>query len=155
MKKSLPIITVGDLLDRVRKVEIRIERYCAKIRDQSQDNGLRLLTYYLARRRRRQDQTLPPLDRRQIERIRKARLPGDIVFDPDKLFPLLNACPAEIMGGDLLQAAVNYQTALVGLYRSILQQPVIAAARPLLKSFIRVDERDIVMLKKMSAMRYF
>ena len=54
-----------------------------------------------------------------------------------------------------LEAAVGYDAELVDLYKKILQQPLSTEAAVLIESLIRLEERDIIMLKKMIAMNYF
>jgi hypothetical protein len=67
----------------------------------------------------------------------------------------LSIPPSAVKGKDILEAAVKYDTILVELYRQILRQPLLPAASEMLEGLIRVEERDIVMLKKMIAMDYF
>ncbi len=50
---------------------------------------------------------------------------------------------------------ISYILYLSKLYKSILNQPLPQEAAELLESIIRIEERDIVMLKKMIAMNYF
>ena len=61
----------------------------------------------------------------------------------------------EVTGQELLDAAVRYDAVLVDLLRSILNQPLSQDAIALLESLIRVQERDIVMLKKTMATHLF
>jgi len=63
--------------------------------------------------------------------------------------------PREVKGQALLEAAVGYDTELVSLYKQILRQPLSTEATALVESLIRLEERDIVMLKKMIATHYF
>ena len=55
----------------------------------------------------------------------------------------------------MLEIAADYDTALIGLYKSILKQPIGEIAASLLESLLKVEERDVVMIKKMIAMDYF
>ncbi|MCK5094825.1 MAG: hypothetical protein KAR18_08875, partial [Spirochaetes bacterium] len=61
----------------------------------------------------------------------------------------------DVRGRELLEAAAGYDAELVNLYKQILQQPLGPEAQVLIESLIRVEERDIVMIKKMIAMNYF
>ena len=151
----MPTVTVGDLLDRGREFEARLEAYYAKIRDRSQDNEVRLLTYYLARHCRHQDQVMATYDKTQVANLRKAEVTHDVVFESEKHFPLLGRRPEGVTGEELLQAALKYDQTLIVLYRSILEQPIDDELRVMVESLIRVEERDIVMMKKMIAMHYF
>ncbi len=144
----MSIATMGDLLDRAREFEIRLEAYYSDIRDRSRDNGVRLLTYYLIRHRRHQDQALANYGKHQIRRLRRIRLKHEVAFDPEKLFNLLDTHPERVSGEELLRAAADYDQALVNLYLSIAEQPITDEVRTLLESLIRIEERDIAMIKK-------
>ena len=147
--------TLGSLMNRRRTFEVQLASFYAGVRDRSRDNGVRLLTYYLARHRRHQEEALSAYDRTDIARFRKTRIPENIRFDFSGSFALTNVRPAGVKGGELLNAALGYDRALIGLYRSILKQPLDKNAKAMLKSLIRAEERDVTMLKKMTAMHYY
>lgn len=151
----MAIINIEDLLDRAREFEVRLEKYYASIRDESQDNGVRLLTYYLSRHRRHLEEALSDYNPEELSRIGGVKLKYDIEFYPEKAFHLMKTPPQEVKGRELLEAAVGYDTELVDLYKKILEQPLSTEAAVLIESLIRLEERDIVMLKKMIAMNYF
>lgn len=151
----MAIVNIGDLLDRAADFERRLEQYYAEIRDRSKDNGVRLLTYYLSRHRRHLPEVLKEYSPQVIEQVRKIELKQDIPFVPEKEFQAMGTAPDAVRGQELLAAAVKYDTALATLYREILEQPLIGQAQELFDSLIHVEERDIVMLKKMAAMNYF
>ncbi|HEB30244.1 MAG TPA: hypothetical protein ENI15_05135 [Spirochaetes bacterium] len=147
--------SIGDLLEKAGEFEIRLERYYAAIRDESQDNGVRLLTYYLSRHRRHLQQALNGMDHDKIEHIRKIKLKYDIDFQPEKAFHLITTSPSDIRGKGLLEAAASYDEELVELYKDVLQHPLNTEASVFIETLIRIEEKDIVMLKKMIAMNYF
>ncbi len=151
----MAIVTVGEVLDRGREYEERLAAMYAKVRDLSPDNGVRLLTYYLARQRRHQEMALAGIDRQTLRQVRSVELKFDVPFDPDAEFNLPDIVPETVRGDELIKIAVRHDDTLVGLYRAILEQPVKADARAVLEALIRVEERDLVMLKKMLAMHYF
>ena len=151
----MAIVTVGELMDRARDFELRLEVYYAEIRDRSKDNGVRLLTYYLARHRRHQEQALAGLDPDRGGHVRMVELKFDAPFDLDAGRQMPYAPPETIQGDELIEMAVGHDRELVSLYRSVLVQPVGDDARTVLEALIRVEERDMVMLKKMQAMHYF
>jgi hypothetical protein len=148
-------VTFGDLLDRASAFEERVAHYYASIRDSSADNDVRLLTYYLARHRRHQEQGLAGLDAGQRERIRAVEMEHDIPFVPEESFYFLDTPPEDLTGRVLLEAAVTYDTQVIALYRGVLEQSVMGEARGAVETLIRIEERDIVMIKKMMAMQYF
>ncbi len=151
----MAIVNIGDLLERAGEFEEMLGKYYAIIRDESNNNGARLLTYYLSRHRRHLQQALKDFNLGKIERIRRIKLKYDIDFQPEKEFHIMKTPPSEVRGQELLEAAVEYDQELIGLYKKILDQPLSTEATVFVESLIRVEERDIVMLKKMIAMNYF
>ena len=151
----MAIVTIEDLLNRARRFEERLTQYYATIRDECQDNGVRLLTYYLARHRKHIDEGLAGFDAKQIARIGKIQLKYDIDFDPGRALAVMQTRPCDVTGQQLLDAAVEYDSILIELYKNILMQPISAEAQALVESLIRVEERDIVMLKKTMATHLF
>ena len=151
----MSIVTFGELLDRAAEFEQRLERTYAALRDGSEDGGVRLLTYYLSRHRAHLTQALEGLSPGQVERIRRIRLKYDIAFDPEQDFGSTGAPPAQVKARQLLEAAVSYDERLVSLYRGIIGQPLMEEARAFVEALVRLEEKDIIMLKKMIAMDYF
>jgi hypothetical protein len=149
------IVDFADLLDRAQEFEDKLEYYYASLRDQSQDNGVRLLTYYLSRHCRHLQEGLNNVDAAELARVRSIKLKHDVEFHPEKDFHIMELPPEQVKGKDVLEAAVQYDGTLVKLYKSILNQPLPKEAAELLESIVRIEERDIVMLKKMIAMNYF
>ncbi len=148
-------ITFEELLKRATDFERRLEDYYAEIRDRTTDTGVRLLTYYLSRHRRHLEMAAISLSPERMSQIGSVRLKFDLQFDPDRDFVPMSTPPAEVTSRALLDSAVRYDTQLVGLYRSILAQPTGSEAQTFLESLIKLEEKDIVMLKKMIAMDYF
>lgn len=152
----MAIVTVGDLLDKAEAYEQRLETYYAAIRDESQDNGVRLLTYYLSKHRRHLRRALADLDKREVKRIRRIELKYADDLGLDKEPRPMATPPTEVKGEELLDAAVDHDTMLIGVYRRVLnEQGLIAQAQAFFEALVRVEERDIVMLKKMLAVHYF
>ena len=151
----MAIVRIQDLLERARVFESKLEKYYAAIRDESQNDGTRLLTYYLCRHRRHLDQALENYSQTDIERIYRAQLKYDIEFDPETDFKLLESSPQDVKGQEMLGAAVDHDTRLIQFYHSILEQPLGPEASALIQSLIKLEEKDVVMLKKMIAMNYF
>ncbi len=148
-------VTINELLGRARKFEHRLEQFYAKLRDETEDNGVKLLTYYLSRHRDRLERAIESLDPGQLNRIREVRLKVDIPFDPAAEFQISDKPIAEIRGHELLSAAVDHDARLVALYKAILGQPVGEETTRFVEGLVSLEEKDIVMLKKMIAMNYF
>ena len=151
----MAIVTVGDLLDRAEEFEKRLENYYVAIRDESENNGVRLLTYYLSKHRRRLRRALARLDTGECLRVRRIELKYADDLTLDKEPRPMQTPPAEVTGEELLQAAVEHDSMLIALYRRVRKQPIIAEAQAFFDALVRVEERDIVMLKKMLAVHYF
>ena len=149
------IVTVGELLDRAEGFEKRLESYYVAIREQSQNNGVRLLTYYLSKHRRRLRGALGELDPAALQRVRRIELKhGDDATLCDEPRPM-SVPPAVVTGEELLASAVEHDSLLIALYKRIRQHQLIAEAQAFFDALIHVEERDIVMLKKMLAVHYF
>ncbi len=148
---AMAIVSVGDLLDRAAAFERELEEYYAAIRDVGTNEGVRLLTYHLSRHRRHLQEALENFSDDKIALIRSIKLKYDIEFKLkiDKM-DLEN-----IKGQDLLEAASNYDAGLIHLYKEIIQQPLSPEAATLFETLIRIEEKDIVMIKKTIAMNYF
>ena len=151
----MAIVSIGDLFQRAEAFEHRIERYYARIRDETENDGVRLLTYYLARHRRHLEQAVNDTDASVVAKIRNVKLKYDINFSPEHEFQLFEADPKTISSNELLDAASAYDTALINLYKKILSQPIGEEATLIFENLLKVEERDIVMIKKMIAMNYF
>lgn len=147
--------TVGELLDRGRECETRIMEYYEAIRNRSSDNDVRLLTYSLVRHRRQQAKALAGLAADILRPLSKMELEFVGSGDPAEGFRVPAFAPETIKGKELVGAAVDYDGAWVALYRSILARPVEDDARAVLESFLRMEERDIALLKKILSMHYF
>ena len=65
--------SIGDILDKASEFENRLENYYAAIRDESQDNGVRLLTYYFSKHLNHLKKALESFDTDKIGRIRKIK----------------------------------------------------------------------------------
>ena len=151
----MTIITVGELLDRVQDFEARLDAYYAKIRDCSKDNSVRLLTYYLSRHRRHQAIALEGLSSKILKKIRKIELQFEVPFDTTAERRLPKFKSETVRSDRLIETAIRHDGTRVSLYRSILAQPLPDDACAVLDALVRLEERDMVMLKKMLAMRYF
>ena len=151
----MAIVSVGDVLDKAGQFEEDLEAYYARIRDETQDNGVKLLTYYFSRHRRHLETALSGCDPAALRRVRGVLLKHSVGFRPGAEHPALGDIPCDETARELLEAAIRHDEDLVSLYKRILEQPVTREAKELFESLIRVEERDIVMMKKMMAMDYF
>ena len=149
------IVSFKDVLDKALAFEERLEQYYLEIRDTTQNEGVRLITYYLSRHRRRLQKAIDNLSKKTREHLLKITFKHDVEFTPEKDFQPLNMPVSEIQGQELLDAGVNYDLQLIELYKKILELPMNTEASAFIESLIRMEEKDIVMLKKMIATHYF
>ncbi|WP_455383666.1 hypothetical protein [Salinispira pacifica] len=148
-------ITFEQLLKRAEEFEKRLEQYYAEIRDRTTDPGVKLLTYYLSRHRRHLEQATEGISPDRMEHIGMVRLRFDLPFDPEQDFLPLDTPPESVGSRQLLDAAVRYDMQLIDLYKRILAEGVGPEAETFIESLVRLEEKDVVMLKKMIAMDYF
>ena len=148
---AMAIVSVGDLLDRAAAFEQELEEYYTAIRDFGTNEGVKLLTYYLSKHRRHLQEALEDFSDGKIALIRSIKLKYDIEFK----LKIDKADPEDIKGTDLLEAASNYDAELIHLYKEIIQQPLRPEGITLFETLIRIEEKDIVMIKKIIAMNYF
>ena len=151
----MAIVNIGDLFHRAENFEHRIERYYARIRDETENGGVRLLTYYLARHRRHLEQVLKDFDKKVVEKVRNVQLKYDVEFSSEQAFSLFETDPKMVTSDELLSVAAAYDSELINLYKKVLEQPIGEDATMVFENLVRVEERDIVMIKKMTAMHYF
>lgn len=151
----MSVETIGAVLDRIQAYEHRLEAYYADLRDRTTNDGVRLLTYSLARRKRHLPGALNCYPPEQIRAIRETPLrydgPG---FDPRDCIDgreLSSAAKAE----ELLDAAIGFVAVLIGVYRWLAERPLGGETGALFRSLQAVEETDIVELKKIRAMDYF
>lgn len=151
----MAIVSIGDLLDCVGAFEERLEKYYAAVRDKSQDNNVRLLTYHLSRHRGHLQRALNEFNSDEIERIRKTKLNPDVEFHPEEAFHVLKTAPRDVKGQKILKAASGYYAELADVYKKALQQSVNTDAEAFVQGLICMEEWDISILKKMTAMDCF
>ena len=148
-------VTLGELLGRVEEFETQLAQFYTELRDQSEDNNVRLLTYYLSRNRRRKQQVVDDVDVNSLDQIRATPVHEGSPFVPGEEFGALRAQPRGVNGGDLLSAAMAHSERILRYYGALLRAPLDMDAMVLLQDLVRVEESDLAVLRKMTAMRYF
>ena len=147
--------TIGKWLDRVAEFETRIEAFYAGVRDCSTDNNVRFLSYYLSRHGYRLQAALAALTPSLRDHVRAAQLKRRLVFSPELAFYAIKTPPGDIKGTPLLDAALRYDAELAGLYRQMLGQSPDSETSTVLESLVHMEERDMIILKKIQAMQNF
>lgn len=146
-------VTIEEILKRAQEFEHRVEGFYATLRDTTTDNGVKLLTYYLSRHRRHIERALAAVGADELQRVKAVRLKVDIPFEPPEA--LMSATVEKVDGSALLSAAIEHDGKLIDFYRRVGEQTVGEEAGRLIESLVKLEEKDIVMLKKMAAMNYF
>jgi rubrerythrin len=146
-------VTINEILRRAQEFELHLESYYAQLRDNTEDNGVRLLTYYLSRHRRHLDRAFDCVDPATRRRIKEVLLNVEVPFNPR--LEIMKSPITEVHGPALLAAAVDHDSRLVNLYKAIADQPIGEEAGRFIESLVKLEEKDLVMLKKMIAMNYF
>ena len=149
------IVSFHDIINKALEFENRLEQYYIEIRDTTENEGVRMITYYLSRHRRRLQKALGDLPQATRDHLFKMTFKHDIEFNPEQDFRPLNSPVADIQAEALIDAGVNYDLQLVEVYKKILELPVNKDASAFVEGLIRMEEKDVVMLKKMLATHYF
>lgn len=151
----MAIVTVGDILDTLQEFDNRLEAYYADLRDRAEHDGVRLLTYYLVRHKRHLPKVLGALSKEQLGRIRKTPLKlEETGFVVDKCFEG-RTLPSDVSGDAVLDTAIQFVEMLIGFCRRVSERPLGAEATGFFKDLVKIEEKDIVELKKTKATHYF
>ncbi len=147
--------TVGDMLERAREFERRLEHYYADLRDRTTQDGTRLLTFYLARDRLHLPEALESFNRAQLERFKREPLESEPpAFNPARCFAG-KKLPNSAGGDELLATAIEFVEMLINFYRAVLDRVHDEDARELIRDLLRIEESHVIELKKTKAMHYF
>jgi len=151
----MAVSNVGDVLDRVQELERRqIEMY-AVIRDSATDDGVRLLTHYLARHKRHLPEAFSCFSPDQMKQIRRTPvLEEDVAIDADHYFKG-KTISADIKADTLLDCAIEYIQKLLDCFHHMSHQSLGEETLTLFDSLYKIEVKDIVELKKIKAMHYF
>jgi hypothetical protein len=151
----MPVVTVGNMIDRARAFETRLERYYADLRDRATDDGVRLLTYYLARRKRHLPETLSAYGSPVLDSIRRTPFKyEDTHLVVEKCFEG-KTLPSDVNAEKVLDTAIGFVEMLIGFYSHLSRQPLGEDVIGLFQSLVKIEEKDIIELNKIRATHYF
>jgi len=151
----MAVASIGDILKKAVDFEKTLEMYYIEIRDNTLNNGVKLLTYYLSRHRRHLTEALNNIENDDLDKIKKVELKYDVGFYFEKEFHPMKSPVTEVGGDELLEAAVGYDQKLIELYEKIQNQPIPEETRNFIGSLINIEKKDIIMLKKTMATHYY
>lgn len=147
--------TLGEFLDSLASFEARMTEWYAAIRDHTPDNKVALLTYFLCRHGSRlaklQNETPPAA----LEHIRLVKCPQTGYDSLTASFSKLQVNPSAIEGLQLLQTALDYQTALTNILKTLQRTVRDRTASTFFSNLSVHEDRDIVRLRKMISSSYF
>lgn len=151
----MAFVSIGDILDKASDFERTLEMYYIEIRDNTPNNGVKLLTYYLSRHRRHLQEAFDNIEITDLNKIKKVKLKYEVGFYFEKEFHPMKTPVTDVSGEELLEAAVGYDKKLITLYEKIQNQPLPEGTRNFIGSLISIEQKDIVMLKKTMATHYY
>lgn len=147
--------TVGDILTQIIELERALQQRYADIRDLTGDNGAKLLSYYLGRKRRGTEDALGRLNETSRERVTMSPAPNGLHFASEQAAPILDCVPTDIQGSTLLQYALAYQASLEELCLEVLEHELMPEVEDFFRDLHRSQKRELAVLAKMRDMDYF
>jgi len=151
----MAIIGLGSFLDQIKSFEQSAEQYYADLRDRTNNDGVRLLTHYLAKRKQHLPQALSLIKPKDLEEARgfpvllsEDQIPGPELFEENKL-------NENATGAELLATAIMFTEILLNLYEKMVELIPSGPAHGLFRTLTVIEHRSIVELKKILAMNYF
>jgi len=150
----MPLITVADVLKHAEEFERMLGEYFADVAERTTRDGVRLLTDYMSRHESRIVEFLEKLPEEEVHRICSTPLRYEPHVADCRSFEGMEL-PPDATAADVLDAAILFDECLVRLYRQVAEQPVSEDIKELFEGLIRVEEQDVVELKKIKAADYF
>lgn len=150
----MPASSIGDLLDRIQEVEISLNRFYARVRDETNDASVKLLTYYLSKHRNHINGIFREFKPDAALSIRKNELEKDILYHPSSALILMDIPAGEITKKQLIKIAICRDSQLIDVYRRLLAQDLSGEAKRFVKCLIQAEEIDILKLTQMSEMEF-
>lgn len=150
----MAVITVADALRRAEDFERAVASFYSNLAMQADQDGVRLLTGYMSRRRPRVSENLALLSHDRLAAIS----PTPLAYEPYGAdCHCLEGMRLPVAGNaaQVLDMALNFNECLVRFYRQVIQQVADPAVVELFESLICLEEQDEIELKKIKALNYF
>jgi rubrerythrin len=151
----MAIVNLGSFLDEIARFEQSAEDYYADLRDRTGNDGVKLLTHYLAKRKQHLPQGMSLIKAENLEEARAVpilisedQIPGTALFTEHRLHD--NATASE-----LLAKAIIFAETLLHLYEEMAERIPSGQAHGLFRTLSVIEHRAVVELKKILAMDYF
>lgn len=143
---------IGTLLDAILAFEENLDSYYKLLREESSDNGLRIIVYFLARKRARLKSLLDKLDPGVIYDVRKIELADAVTFDLDKILSEGVMSPMDTDSKMLLTKTSNIAQAYAELCDAVIRNTDSENVISLFKDMSRLKTDENTMLMKMQAL---
>ena len=151
------VVTIAEVLRHVEKFEGILADFYANLSHQTTREGVRLLTDYMSRHRRRTHIALFKLPVKKVEEIyRICHTP--LRYEPhgaDRHCFEGIELPPDATAAEVLDIAIKFDECMVQFYRQVVRQPVDQEIKQLFESLIQMEQYDEIELKKIKAMDYF
>jgi rubrerythrin len=150
----MSVTNVACVLRRAGDFEHQLMTFYLDLAEQSTREGVRLLTDYMARHRRRLAESLERFPAAEYQRISALPLRYEPVSSDCDHFRDRLLSP-DATASDVLDLAIELDECLISLYRQVAQQDVEPEVKDLFESLVHAEERDEILLKKIRATNYF
>ena len=117
------VVTVAEVLKHAEEFERLLMEYYRALASRTTRDGVRLLTDYMSRHRRRIQGALSRFSPEQVRRIASCPLKYEPQAADCRCFEGLDL-PTDAPASAVLDAAVRFDECLIRLYRQVVQQPV-------------------------------
>ena len=150
----MAVTNVACVLRRASDFEHQLMTYYLDLAEQSTREGVRLLTDYMARHRRRLAEALERFPAEEYCRISALPLRYEPVSSECDHFDA-RVLPADATAAEVLDIAIEFDECLISLYAQVAQQDLEPKVKELFESLVHREERDEILLKKIKATNYF
>jgi hypothetical protein len=146
--------TVGKMLDRAQEYLDRMTLFFGDIRDRALDDEARLLTYHLARHKRKLALLHSTFSTEELNKIRNYPLrDNEDDFIPERVFNQYYLT-SNVSPGEVVFMAVEFMDILACLYRWLSDQFAQTPASKMLKELVENEEKEMVNLQAINS-KYF
>ena len=150
----MAVITVGDALKRAEEFERAVAAFYSKLSMEAEQDGVRLLTQYMSRRRPRVPERLAVLGRDRVAAISLTPMAYEPCGADCRCLEGMTL-PVTGSADEVLDIAVNFNECLARFYRQVIRQVSDPATVELLESLVCLEQQDAIEFKKIKALNYF
>jgi hypothetical protein len=117
-------MNIGDIIGLVVQFDRRVEEYYADLRDRASNDGVRLLTYYLVRRKRRLPEVMGSYPPAEMEKLQRVPLKvSQVDFNPATCVEGKDL-PSDTDADHLLDKAIELTDRVIHFYQWLVGQPL-------------------------------